>query len=111
MPGLARSEAVSATATGQLHLTKAGKPDALLQGRIQLPETRYQIIRQGSAQVPELTGVRFKTPRRQRFTTDEPKSRRPACSATSASTLQLSAPNGSSSRAWASSPNGARIST
>ncbi len=69
---LARSEAISATATGQLHLTKAAGQTALLQGRIQLPETRYEIVRQGAAQVPELTGVRFKTPRRQRFTSDEP---------------------------------------
>jgi translocation and assembly module TamB len=69
---LARSDAISATATGQIQLTKAAGAPALLSGRIQLPETRYEIIRQGAAQVPELTGVRFKTPRRQRFTSEEP---------------------------------------
>jgi len=35
----------------------------VLSGTVRLPATRYQIIRQGSAQVPELTGVRFKPPR------------------------------------------------
>jgi translocation and assembly module TamB len=89
---LARSEAVSATATGQLHLTKEANQTALLQGRIQLPETRYQIIRQGSEQVPELTGVRFKTPRRQRFTTEEPEKPTPGLFSNIRLDLELSAP-------------------
>ena len=59
---LARSDALSATATGNLRLAKAAGQTALLSGEITLPETRYEIIRQGSAQVPELTGVRFKPP-------------------------------------------------
>ena len=60
---LARSEALGATATGTLAFTKQAGQTALLAGRILLPETRYQLIRQGSAAVPELTGVRFKPPR------------------------------------------------
>lgn len=70
---LARSDALSATASGNFSLTKASGQDALLSGRLVLPETRYEIIRQGGAQVPELTGVRFKPPRGpQRITGDEP---------------------------------------
>jgi len=59
---LARSEALAATATGNLHLTKTAGQAALLQGELRLPETRYQIVREGAAQVPRLTGVRFKPP-------------------------------------------------
>ncbi|WP_375291043.1 translocation/assembly module TamB domain-containing protein [Qipengyuania sp.] len=70
---LARSDALAATATGELKLTKAAGQTALLSGRLTLPETRYEIIRQGSAQVPELTGVRFKPPKGpQRITGSEP---------------------------------------
>jgi translocation and assembly module TamB len=70
---LARSDALSATATGNLHLTKAAGETALLAGEIRLPETRYQIVREGSAQVPRLTGVRFKPPvGPKRITGDEP---------------------------------------
>ncbi|PNU06154.1 translocation/assembly module TamB domain-containing protein [Novosphingobium guangzhouense] len=70
---LARSDAMSATATGDLRLTKAAGEPALLSGEIRLPETRYQIVREGAAQVPRLTGVRFKPPvGPQRITGDEP---------------------------------------
>ncbi|MBU2342308.1 MAG: translocation/assembly module TamB domain-containing protein, partial [Alphaproteobacteria bacterium] len=70
---LARSEALAASATGQLRLSKAAGQTALVSGRLVLPETRYQIIRQGAAEVPELTGVRFKPPRGpQRITGSEP---------------------------------------
>jgi translocation and assembly module TamB len=89
---LARSEAISATATGQLHLTKVAGQSALLQGKIQLPETRYEIVRQGAAQVPELTGVRFKTPRRQRFTSDEPEAPKPGLFSNLRLNLELRAP-------------------
>lgn len=75
---LARSDALSARATGQLRLTKAAGQTALLSGELQLPETRYKIIRQGAAQVPELTGVRFKQRRgRQLVTGDEPSTPTP----------------------------------
>lgn len=70
---LAQSEGLSATATGQLRLSKTAGEDALLSGQIVLPEARYQIIRQGAAEVPELTGVRFAPPQGpQRITGDEP---------------------------------------
>ncbi|WP_419198155.1 translocation/assembly module TamB domain-containing protein [Novosphingobium resinovorum] len=70
---LARSDALSATATGNLRLTKAAGEPALLSGEIRLPETRYQIVREGAAQIPRLTGVRFKPPvGPHRITGDEP---------------------------------------
>lgn len=53
---LARSSALGATATGQLRITN-GLDGGLIEGRIIIPEARYQIIRQGAAEVPELTGV------------------------------------------------------
>ncbi|WP_159975669.1 MULTISPECIES: translocation/assembly module TamB domain-containing protein [unclassified Novosphingobium] len=69
---LARSDALSATATGSLRFTKVAGEAALLSGEIRLPETRYQIVREGAAQVPRLTGVRFKPPvGPQRITGDE----------------------------------------
>ncbi|MEJ5975123.1 translocation/assembly module TamB domain-containing protein [Novosphingobium sp. PS1R-30] len=89
---LARSNAVSAAATGQLRLTKAAGETALLQGKIALPETRYEIIRQGASQVPELTGVRFKPNRRQRFTTEEPQKPAPGLFSNIRLDLALSAP-------------------
>ncbi len=70
---LARSDALSATASGTLQLTKAAGQSALLSGQLRLPETRYEIITQGAAEVPELTGVRFKPPKGpQRITGSEP---------------------------------------
>ena len=70
---LANSEALRATASGQVRLLKAANQSPVLSGTVQLPATRYQIIRQGSAEVPELTGVRFKPPRgRPRVTGDAP---------------------------------------
>lgn len=69
---LARSNALSATATGTLRLTKQAGEAALLSGDLRLPETRYQIVREGSADVPRLTGVRFKPNRIVRVTGDEP---------------------------------------
>ncbi|MCB2060179.1 MAG: translocation/assembly module TamB domain-containing protein [Novosphingobium sp.] len=70
---LARSDALSARATGNLQLTKTAGETALLSGKLRLPETRYKVVREGSAQVPALTGVRFKPPRgRERVTGNEP---------------------------------------
>ncbi|WP_271299158.1 translocation/assembly module TamB domain-containing protein [Sphingomonas sp. CV7422] len=69
---LAKSDALAATTTGDLHFTY-GRDGGLLQGNLIVPEARYEIIRQGSAEVPELTGIRRKsqivTPR----PTDRPK--------------------------------------
>ncbi len=89
---LARSDAISATATGQLRLTKTGAEPALLSGRIRLPETRYQIIRQGAEEVPELTGVRFKPNRRVRLTGDEPATPTPGLIQALRLDVEVSAP-------------------
>jgi translocation and assembly module TamB len=68
---LADSDALRVTATGNVRLIKAANQSPVLSGTVRLPATRYQIVRQGSAQVPELTGVRFKPPRgRPRVTGD-----------------------------------------
>lgn len=70
---LARGDALSSSATGQLQLRKGAGAPALLSGKLLLPETRYELVRQGAAEVPELSGVRFK-PRqgRVRITGNEP---------------------------------------
>lgn len=70
---LAQSEAIGATATGNLAFTKRAGQTALLSGQILLPETRYEVIRSGEAEIPQLTGVRFKPPRGPiRVTGDQP---------------------------------------
>ena len=70
---IARSDAIASAATGKLRLTKVAGATALLTGALALSETRYELIRQGAAQVPDLTGVRFKPPRgRLRYTGNEP---------------------------------------
>ncbi len=63
---IARSDLISASATGPLRLTKSAGEMALLSGTLTLPETRYKIVREGAAQVPQLAGVRFK-PRKGRM--------------------------------------------
>lgn len=69
---LAKSDALAATSSGTVRFTY-GRDGGLLQGNLTVPNARYQIIRQGAAEVPELTGVRRKsqivTPR----PTDRPK--------------------------------------
>ncbi|GAA4023101.1 hypothetical protein GCM10022280_24760 [Sphingomonas swuensis] len=68
---LADSDALRVSATGNVRLVKAANEAPLLTGTVRLPATRYQVVRQGGAQVPELTGVRFKPPRgRPRVTGD-----------------------------------------
>lgn len=57
---LARSDSLSATATGKLSVIRDAKGNRI-QGQLTLPGARYEIIRQGAAEVPELTGVRRKT--------------------------------------------------
>nr|WP_040597972.1 translocation/assembly module TamB domain-containing protein [Sphingomonas elodea] len=56
---LARSEALGATASGTLTITKSADVQKI-EGQINIPEAKYQIIRQGAAEIPELTGVRRK---------------------------------------------------
>ena len=69
---LAKSDALSATTTGTIHLTN-GLNGGLIEGDLQIPQARYQIIRQGQAEVPELTGVRRKSDVRLARPTDRPK--------------------------------------
>jgi translocation and assembly module TamB len=57
---LARSDTIGATLTGDLAITNSRANGALISGDLALPEVRYQIIRQGAAQVVELAGVRRK---------------------------------------------------
>ena len=56
---LARGDALGAQATGQLSITN-GRDGALVRGTIDIPEARYEIIRQGDSAVAQLTGVRRK---------------------------------------------------
>ena len=68
---LAKSDALGATATGNIHLTN-GAQGGLIQGTLTIPNARYAIIRQGAAEVPELTGVRRKSELRPTLATDRP---------------------------------------
>jgi translocation and assembly module TamB len=58
---LARSDALGATATGDIILTNSKANGGLIRGTLIIPEARYQVIVQGQAEVPELTGVRRKS--------------------------------------------------
>jgi translocation and assembly module TamB len=57
---LAHSDALGATATGDIRVTNSKAGGGLISGTLTIPEARYEIIRQGAAEVPELTGVRRK---------------------------------------------------
>ncbi|MET0247890.1 MAG: translocation/assembly module TamB domain-containing protein [Sphingomonas sp.] len=57
---LARSESLGATATGQIRVIRDSQGNRI-QGRLDIPEARYEIVLQGAADVPVLTGVRRKT--------------------------------------------------
>lgn len=57
---LARSDALGASATGDIRIQN-GPQGGLITGTLTIPEARYQIIRQGAAEVPELTGIRRKS--------------------------------------------------
>src|SRR6185503_9911774 len=54
---LARSDDISGTATGNLHIVNDSS-GALISGTLDLGEARYQIVRQAAAEVPQLAGVR-----------------------------------------------------
>lgn len=56
---LARSDALAATATGTITLTRNASERTIV-GDLRIPEARYEIVRQGAAEVAELTGVRRK---------------------------------------------------
>lgn len=55
---LADSDALGASVSGTLAVTNSRARGALIQGELRIPEARYQIVRQGSADVPVLEGVR-----------------------------------------------------
>jgi translocation and assembly module TamB len=58
---LASSDALGATATGTIAVTNSKANGGLITGDIRIPNARYEIIRQGQAEVAELTGVRRKS--------------------------------------------------
>jgi translocation and assembly module TamB len=60
---LAKSDALGATVSGTLAITNSKASGALIKGDLTIPEARYQIIRQGAAEVAELEGVRRRTDR------------------------------------------------
>lgn len=58
---LASSDALGATATGTIAITNSKANGGLIKGDLRIPNARYEIIRQGQADVAELTGVRRKS--------------------------------------------------
>jgi translocation and assembly module TamB len=57
---LAHSDAASATVSGTVAITNSKAAGGLIKGDLHLLETRYEVVRQGAAEVPELTGVHRK---------------------------------------------------
>jgi len=57
---LARSNLISGALTGNLAVTNSRAAGALISGNLRVNQAEYQIARQGSAEVVELTGVRQK---------------------------------------------------
>jgi translocation and assembly module TamB len=55
---LARGDDLGATATGNIRITNSRAAGALIAGELELPEARYQIVRQAAADVRQLAGVR-----------------------------------------------------
>jgi translocation and assembly module TamB len=74
---LAKSDAIGATASGTVSVTN-GRGGGLIKADITIPEARYEIIRQGAAEVPELTGVRRKSDIRPARITDRPAAQQTA---------------------------------
>ncbi|HEX8388705.1 MAG TPA: translocation/assembly module TamB domain-containing protein, partial [Sphingomonas sp.] len=68
---LATGEDLSATSTGTVRITN-GPNGGLIQGDLTVPRARYQIVRQGQAEVAELTGVRRRSEIREPRPTDRP---------------------------------------
>lgn len=90
---LATSDDLRVTASGNLQLVKAPNQQPVLTGTIRLPTTRYRIVRQGAAQVPTLTGVRFKPPRGRQRVTGDPEPSPSAAFGDIALNLDIIAPN------------------
>ena len=57
---LAKSDALAATVSGTLAVTNSKAAGGLIKGDLRMSEVRYQVVRQGASEVPELTGVRRK---------------------------------------------------
>ena len=57
---LARGDDVDATVSGTLRVTNSKAAGGLVKGELTIPQARYQIVRQGGAAVPELSGIRRK---------------------------------------------------
>lgn len=57
---LARSDALAATVSGTIAVTNSAAQGALISGDLRLPEVRYEVVRQGSAEIAALEGVRRK---------------------------------------------------
>jgi translocation and assembly module TamB len=57
---LARSDNLGASATGTLAITNSRANGALIAGDLILPTLRYEVARQGAAEIVDLTGVRRK---------------------------------------------------
>jgi len=57
---LARGDDVDATVSGTLAITNSRAAGGQIRGTLNISEARYQIVRQGAAAVPELTGVHRK---------------------------------------------------
>jgi len=55
---LARGQDLAAAASGQIRLVNGPGQEPTITGKVDLPETRYRIVRQGSAKVTTLTGIR-----------------------------------------------------
>ena len=68
---LANSDALAATTSGTVRVTN-GPNGGLIQGDLTVPNARYEIIRQGQAEVPELTGIRRRSQIRIARPTDRP---------------------------------------
>ncbi len=58
---LADNQGMATRATGTVSVVNSPEQPALIQGTIRLPETRYRIVRQGSAEVKTLSGIRRKS--------------------------------------------------
>lgn len=59
---IARSDMIDTAATGQISVTNTQGGDAVVSGTLQLPRTRFKLIRQEAVEVRTLTGVRRKSP-------------------------------------------------
>ncbi len=73
---LANSDALAATTSGTIRLTN-GRDGALIQGDLTVPNARYQIVRTGETEVPELTGIRRRSQMRPGRPTDRPATAAP----------------------------------